>query len=271
MAITYELDIYGSELQRGVNIRNDYARRRVKARGVGNTVSAINTVLDDFAITQGFYHQAATTLPLYSVKARRWGPDQMWIDAVYRRPIIGSVPTQPAFTIARFSSRLRYITWYNAATTFQYTFPAGGLRYRAGGSATDPNTPPVAYKWTQNLIDIAVPTVIPFMPNVFGLVGFVNSAPITFNGITFDTSTVLFRGATVTEIDTSTGILYQVYYNFSVARGGWVEALANFTGEGNFTPGRSFAPVAVAGQWGISYFDEFPQASFSGGTFPVHA
>lgn len=245
MAVTIELDKYGSTLESGVTTnRYDRGIRRGLVKGLALTdkldraiQAAYDQARSEATNALGYpVHPRNITLPLQVIRARRWGPYKVWVWLEYSRRS-GAVSAHAPIEIARYASGL-YTTnhWFSSTSSLSPTgIPGGPIMFhncptanRIGGEP-GPRCAPQSWSWVQAAFNIHIPTVLNTHPAlaVGNKLNCTNSDTVVFGGLSFAPNTLRFEGMNVRELDTAQGLKFSTLYHFLAVRSGFLQETAD--------------------------------------------
>lgn len=279
MAIVIQNDIWSpvqTSQTKGFQDRNDSRAIRVASLlGLSNSDASTQEAIDAYKAEIGDFHHNDTTLPLFSIRAYRYGLDKAFAVARFDHGRGFSFPQQPADRLVRIVTGLYGVSWFRKpfvngspnTPVFTTNRPSGSL-----SGIINPEWPswePEPYVWKVPIIDVYVNTELDFDPtqDVALLQENTNIDAIRWGSFEFPPNTVRFNGAIVDYIETALGIRFQVQYHFTARRGGWVSM---FTIWDTTTTQGQDTGAGTDFQWDTELADDYERATFNG-AFPVHA
>ena len=249
-----------------VDATSHRARRVARVTGLSGTRTSEAEAIAAVEAAIGSFHPDLSALPLFRVRARRYGATTAWVSAEYRRDQRRT--SQQAERTVTLRTGVEGIPWYRMAATKDAPstetfdangFPNGDFYDLATSQLADRKRVPQPYTWARPRLDIFVFTDLDFDPtaDVFDRVGKANSDAVTWGSYSFPQNTLVFNGALVDwyELESS-DVRYSTQYHFTAIRGGWRKQLVYF----NETPDPS--------EWDTEIVNVYQLATFAG-QFPV--
>ena len=275
MAITVQLDALGSELATGyLSNRQDYAVRHCMVRGLANTenyagwpihgnvdlTAARNAVKDRV----GDNHHQVKDLPLYQIKAKKWGSTCALVTCTYRRTWQHWGGAHGSEARGHFDGRYISTPVYllpiddqaEPQPAWSHGLPAG--RWYKLVDETDRTVRPVTYQWSRPVQKAIIPYSMWQSPisAYEQLQATINDVPVTLGTMQFQVGTLRYDFAKEIQVPVGSQMRHTGFYQFTATPDGWVQQFPSFDWQPSSGVSRWViheAPAYQVGEWPTTF------------------